>query len=85
MSWSRYTRLKLTDKEIEHILEEIKAKGIFGTWTRQSWGWSTECDISKNEYGITFSGAGFSRRTTLPDRFIRYAKKLMHDRKISNT
>lgn len=74
MGWSQrlHGTEVMEDEEVEAILDAIEAKHVIPemTWTKQSWGWSTECDITKSKgEPVRFSGAGFSFDTNLPERF----------------
>jgi hypothetical protein len=76
---------QMTDKEIEVILEAIDAKHIIPgmSWSRQTWGWSTECDIIKHkDDSLCFTGAGFSFGTDLPERFEKQAGILGYNCKL---
>ena len=77
MGWSMESRLTLTKNEVEQILDAIKAKGVFGnSYSKQQWGWSSECDITLYKNSVGFSGAWFSERCSLPGRFRRMAKHM---------
>lgn len=72
MSWSKYLSVDLSPEEVEEVLDAIDATGIIdGKWSKQSWGWSSECDISLDNGKVCFSGIEFSRDSMLPERFRR--------------
>jgi hypothetical protein len=86
MGWSQELSdsEKITDEELESILVEIDAQHTLSIpgwgWSKQSWGWSTECDISRRDFDrlVIFSGAWFSFETDLPQRFEAAARLRGH-------
>jgi len=67
MSWLIKTDIELTEKQVEDVLKNL---GVLGICSKQSWGWSCECDVSLDNEKVNFSGAEFSRNCSLPYRFI---------------
>lgn len=87
MGWSQAVLGKdaktLTDEDVGSVLDAIEAEHIGGAGVmRQDWGWSTDCDIQRDEHGVLFSGAEFSANTDLPERFIEECKKRNLDVKL---
>jgi len=79
MGWSINTKLKMNKEEVEQVLKAIKAKHIIPGmegYSKQSWGWSSECDISLRDGFVVFSGANFSEGCTLPNRFRAKARQM---------
>jgi hypothetical protein len=82
VGWSQtlHGSATITDEKVELILNTIKASHAIPneSWSRQQWGWSTECDIfrSYTDQTLFFSGASFSYQTKLPQRFAAAARLL---------
>lgn len=66
MSWTRDTDLCMSEEDVQRTLEAIGEN-----FSRQDWGWSAECDIALSNGKVVFSGAEYSRYSSLPRRFLR--------------
>ena len=78
MGWVIYTKLKITEQEVENILIAIKAKSFFTEVgvLKQPRGWSSECDIRLDDGFVVFSGTYFSEGCSLPNRFRTKARQM---------
>ncbi len=81
MGWSQQLvgSVSLSHEDVESILDAINAGHAIPGCSRskQSWGWSSECDIAKEPgENVRFSGSwSLSGRTDLPERFAEEAKR----------
>jgi hypothetical protein len=68
----------LEDADIEEILTIIGARGFRDSlWSREMWGWASECDVRRTapDRTLEFGGLYHSRASTLPSRFAAEAKR----------